>query len=165
MTAEFRQPYPVNLDIRGRRAVVVGGGTVAARKVMSLLHSGAHVTVISPTIDPRIAEQVSAGRVIWVDMSYKSGDNFTTDDDAGRAFIMIACTDDPTVNAQAANDARAAGVPLINNAADPAQSTFANVAVTEHDGLMLTVSTYGQNPSRARRVKALLHDWLQRLPA
>ena len=159
MTAESRRPYPVNLDIRGRRAVVVGGGNVAARKVMTLVRSGAHVTVISPEIDPHIADQVSAGRVTWVDKSYKSGDNFD------HTFIVIACTNDPTVNTQVVHDAKAAEVPLINNAGDPTQSTFTNVAVTERDGLMLTVSTYGQDPSRARRVKALLHDWLQRLEA
>ncbi|OXN00536.1 precorrin-2 dehydrogenase/sirohydrochlorin ferrochelatase family protein [Bifidobacterium vansinderenii] len=175
--AESPRPYPVNLDIRGRLAVVVGGGHVAARKVASLLRSGAHVTVISPAIDPRIADEVERGRVAWVDKPYKSGDNLFAagrdddqtdlghDGDAGlaRAFIVIACTDDPAVNALVVHDARAAGVPLINNAADPVQSNFGNVAVTEHDGLMVTVSTYGKDPSRARKVKERITRWLWEL--
>ena len=41
-------PYPVNLDLRGRRALVVGGGSVAAHKVAGLLASGAQVTVVAP---------------------------------------------------------------------------------------------------------------------
>lgn len=177
---ETPRPYPVNLDIRGRRTVVVGGGRVAARKVASLLRSGAHVTVISPAIDPRIADEVDRRRVVWVDKPYKSGDNLFAigrdddqddpdhggdaghDGDAGlaRAFIVIVCTDDPAVNALVVHDARAAGVPLINNAADPTQSNFGNVAVTEHDGLMVTVSTYGKDPSRARAVKERITRWL-----
>ncbi|MBT1177753.1 bifunctional precorrin-2 dehydrogenase/sirohydrochlorin ferrochelatase [Bifidobacterium callimiconis] len=167
------RPYPVNLDIRGRLAVVVGGGRVAARKVASLLRSGAHVIVISPTLDPRIAGEAKRGRVTWVDKPYKSGDNSHRGDEGGvagddvgddtglaGAFIVIACTDDPEANARAVRDAKAAGVPLVNNAADPAQSNFGNVAVTEQDGLMITVSTYGRDPSRARRMKERIARWL-----
>ena len=51
----FASLYPVNLDLRGRRVLVVGGGTVAARKVGGLLDAGALVTVVSPDAVPEIA--------------------------------------------------------------------------------------------------------------
>ena len=48
MTAVFQAPYPINVDLSGRRVLVVGGGEVAARKVAGLLRAGAIVTVVAP---------------------------------------------------------------------------------------------------------------------
>jgi len=55
--------YPVFLDLRGRRAVVIGGGAVAEQKVLGLLAAGAHVTVVSPETTPRLAELAAAGGI------------------------------------------------------------------------------------------------------
>jgi len=52
--------YPVFLNLRGRRAVVIGGGAVAEQKVQVLLSAGAHVTVVSPETTPRLAELAAA---------------------------------------------------------------------------------------------------------
>ncbi|HZS02102.1 MAG TPA: NAD(P)-dependent oxidoreductase, partial [Chloroflexota bacterium] len=48
--------YPVCLDLRGRRCVVVGGGAVSARKVEGLLECGAEVTVVAPALGPVLKE-------------------------------------------------------------------------------------------------------------
>jgi siroheme synthase-like protein len=58
--------YPVNLDLRERRCVVVGGGQVAERKTLSLLESGAEVTVVSPSLTPKLADLVASGKVLQV---------------------------------------------------------------------------------------------------
>ena len=55
--------YPVFLDLADRPALVVGGGPVAEGKVEGLLAAGAHVTVVSPTVTPRLAGWVAAGRI------------------------------------------------------------------------------------------------------
>ncbi len=47
--------YPIFLDLRGQRCVVVGGGRVAERKVKGLLRAGAEVQLVSPTLTPRLA--------------------------------------------------------------------------------------------------------------
>ena len=54
--------YPICVDLRGRRCVVVGGGTVAARKVDGLLECGAEVTVVAPILGPVLKEYLRAGR-------------------------------------------------------------------------------------------------------
>ncbi|PJM72486.1 siroheme synthase [Bifidobacterium primatium] len=165
-------PYPVNIDMRGRLAVVVGGGAVAARKVGTLLHCGAKVVVISPALGSRI----DASRVDWREKSYKSGDIFAVgaaatgsmDADGAVAggpspavpFVVLACTDNTDVNAQVVSDAHAAGVPLVNNVGDPGQSDFYNVATVETDDCLLTVSTKGRDPARARRLKRRLREWV-----
>src|SRR5207237_2413115 len=66
--------YPVFLDLRGRRAVVIGGGAVAEQKVLGLLSAGAHVTVVSPETTPRLAELAAAGGIDLRRRPYRSGD-------------------------------------------------------------------------------------------
>lgn len=148
-------PYPVTVDVRGRLAVVVGGGAVAARKIGTLLRCGARVVVIGPELDARIDRT----RVDWREKLYKSGDISVFGPDM--PFIVLACTDDDGVNVRIVDDARAAGVPLINNVGDPAQSSFFNVAVVETDECLFTVSTRGRDPGMARRLKQRLLRWLQ----
>ncbi|WP_369683202.1 bifunctional precorrin-2 dehydrogenase/sirohydrochlorin ferrochelatase, partial [Streptococcus danieliae] len=49
--------YPIMLNLKGKQAVIVGGGQVAARKIRSLLEEGASVQVISPSLDPQIPQE------------------------------------------------------------------------------------------------------------
>src|SRR5579884_1830973 len=86
------QHYLVGLDLRGRRVVVVGGGSVAQRRMPRLLSAGARVRVVSPSVTPAVEGLVSAGRVDWVRRRYAEGD-------LADAWYALACTDDPDANA------------------------------------------------------------------
>jgi len=66
--------YPVYLDLRGRRVVVVGGGAVAAKKVAGLVAAGAAVRVIAPELHPALAERVARGEVEQLAREYRDGD-------------------------------------------------------------------------------------------
>ena len=108
--------YPIFLNARGKKCVVVGGGTVALRKVKMLLDAGAKVTVISPKPHPDI-EKLSRERAIrLIRREYEAGD-------LKGAVIAIACTDVKEVNRRVADEAKKAGV-LVNIADDPKPSDF-----------------------------------------
>ena len=68
MSGVFEAPYPVVLDLVGKRALVVGAGPVAARKVAGLLRAGAHVTVVAPDAVSEIAEDPD---VRWHERPYE----------------------------------------------------------------------------------------------
>lgn len=141
--------YPIFLDVEGRTALVVGGGAVALRKIETLLHYGAAVRVVSPQVVPEIEEWDREGRLTLDRRKYESAD-------VAGAAVAIAATDDATVNAQVATDARAAGVPV--NVVDvPPLSTFIVPAVIEEGSIQIAVSTGGNSPALARRLK---HDLL-----
>ncbi len=135
----FNSPYPVNLDLRGRRALVVGGGHIAARKAEGLLRAGAAVTVVAPTAVAEIAQDPD---IRWHRRDYRRGE-------AASYRLAIAATDDPAVNSQVARDGDAANV-FVNSADDPANCSFILPAVVTRGDLQITVSTNGRSPAMAR---------------
>jgi uroporphyrin-III C-methyltransferase / precorrin-2 dehydrogenase / sirohydrochlorin ferrochelatase len=96
-------PYLLALRLAGRRVTIIGGGTVAARRVPALLDSGADVVVISPELSPRLAEFATAGQLRWTQRGYAPGD-------CAGAWLVGACTSDPDVNSAVADEADAAGI-------------------------------------------------------
>lgn len=135
----FEAPFPVNLDLRGRRVLVVGGGPVAARKAASLLRSGANVTVVAPSAVSELAEDPD---IRWHRREYRRGE-------VASYRLAITATNDPNVNAQVARDGNAANV-LVNSADDPANCSFILPAVITRGDLQITVSTNGRSPAFAR---------------
>ncbi|WP_121008451.1 uroporphyrinogen-III C-methyltransferase [Saccharothrix australiensis] len=135
------QHYLVGLDLAGRRVVVVGGGTVAQRRLPRLVASGALVEVVSPEVTPAVQGIVDAGGAVWHARRYAEGD---LDD----AWYVLACTSDPEVNARVTADATARRVFCVR--ADVAvRGTAVTPAVGEHDGLLLGVLAGGQHKRSA----------------
>jgi len=128
----------VNLDLAGRRALVVGGGPVAARKVRGLLAAGADVTVVAP----EVVDEISVDhRVRWHQRPYRRGE-------VASYRLAVSATGDPTVDGQVFWDAEAADV-WLNSADDPEHCSFTLPAVSAHDDLQVTVSTNGRSPAVA----------------
>ncbi|MCH4164734.1 MAG: bifunctional precorrin-2 dehydrogenase/sirohydrochlorin ferrochelatase [Lentilactobacillus diolivorans] len=141
-------PYPVNLDLTKKAVAVIGGGKVAARKIKALVNAKAHVTVISPVLDPKIDQTT----ITWIRKAYAAGDIRDMD-------VIIACTNNPAVNQQVTDDA--SHFQWVNNTSDKTQSDFYNVAQIETDQLLLTISTKGHSPATAKHIKKELLTWLK----
>ncbi len=137
--------YPVALSLRGRRALVFGGGSVAERKIRGLLEAQAFVTVVSPTLSAAVALLAEEGRVAWEARRYEAGD-------LARAFLAFAATDDDATNATISADARRAGV-LVNDASEAGRGDFATPAVHRSGALTVTVDSAGLSPSFTRRIR------------
>lgn len=140
-------PYPVNLDLAGRRVLVVGAGPVAARKVAGLRRAGAVVTVVAPQAVPEIAD---APDVRWHQREYRRGE-------VASYRLAITATNDPSVNARVARDADAANV-FVNSADDPANCSFTLPAVVTRGDLQLTASTNGRSPAFSQWARRELEE-------
>jgi precorrin-2 dehydrogenase/sirohydrochlorin ferrochelatase len=152
--------YPVNLVLTGRRCVVVGGGSVAARKVEGLVSAGAEVVVVAPSVVESIR---SRGDVSVVERRYRTGD-------LDGAWLAVAATDDPAVNRLVHDDGEAARV-WVNAADDPPSCSFTLPAVLRRGPVQVAVSTSGHSPALAAWIRsqiaeslgpevALLAEWL-----
>jgi precorrin-2 dehydrogenase/sirohydrochlorin ferrochelatase len=140
--------YPILLDLRERRCLVVGGGRVAQRKVDGLLAADAAVTVVSPAASTALARLAAAGGIVWHPRPYDRADL-----DGMR--LVIAATDQPDVNRQVADDARDRGI-LCNVIDQPAAGDFTLPSVVRRGDLVLTVSTSGQSPALSRHLRKVL---------
>lgn len=144
--------YPVCLNVRGKTCVVVGGGDVAERKVISLLEADARVVVISPDLTPGLRRLRDEGAMDHVVRPYRDGD-------LGGTFLAIAATDDETTNHAAFAEAHRQGV-LVNVVDDPAHCDFTLPAVLRRGDLMVSVATNGRSPAVARYIRDELEGFL-----
>jgi uroporphyrin-III C-methyltransferase / precorrin-2 dehydrogenase / sirohydrochlorin ferrochelatase len=137
--------YPLSLRLQGRRAVVIGGGPVAVRRVAGLRAAGADVLVVSPELSPALADLASRGHITARTRAYVRGD-------LDGAWLVLACTDRPEVNAAVAADAERQRAWCVR--ADDAGASAAWVpAVGRVAGATVAVNA-GRDPRRA----ALLRD-------
>lgn len=144
--------YPAFLKLRGRQAVVVGGGEVALRKVEGLLSAGAAVTLIAPELHPELEELALEGAIQVLRRPYQPGD-------LAPALVAVAATSDPLVNEQVAAEADARRV-LLNVVDVPDASTFIVPSVIRRDELTLAISTGGMSPALAKRIREKLEETL-----
>ena len=162
--AENSKLFAVEMNLEGRNVLVVGGGRIALRKVKTLLPTGARITVVAPQFDPeflQLAQSVSAqsslSSLVLKERPYETLD-------LRSASLVFICTDQPTVNAQVSNDARARRI-LVNNACDYLDGDFIVPARMDFgQNIAVTVSTQGKSPSLAKKLKQKIQtDWAEEL--
>ena len=133
--------YPLLLDLTGRRAVVVGGGPVAARRARGLLDAGAAVDVIAPFAVEEIQAAAAAGQLRWHSRDHLVGD-------LAGAWVVHTATGEPRVDDAVAAEAEREQVWCVR-ADDADRSTAWTPAVARVDDVIVAVSG-GGDPGRAR---------------
>jgi uroporphyrin-III C-methyltransferase/precorrin-2 dehydrogenase/sirohydrochlorin ferrochelatase len=143
---------PVFLDLRNRLTVVIGGGSVALRKVNLLLGAGARVRVVAPTLHPQLAEYRDAGRV------EVRASRFAPSSLDGAVFA-VAATDEPGINQAVSAAGTARGI-FVNAVDDSAASTCIMPAIVDRSPLIVAIGSGGQSPTLARHVRTQLEALL-----
>jgi precorrin-2 dehydrogenase/sirohydrochlorin ferrochelatase len=154
--------YPLFLNLRSRCCVVVGGSEMAELKIRDLLDAGARVTVISPEVTNQISMCAESGKIRWEARAYEGGD-------LRGAFLVVSMADAET-NARVFADAESEFI--FCNAVDdiPHCSCYAP-AVVRRGPLQIAISTAGNSPALAQRLRAELSQqfgeqygpWVQQL--
>ncbi|QPP09806.1 uroporphyrinogen-III C-methyltransferase [Streptomyces bathyalis] len=136
--------YPVGLRLAGRRVVVVGGGSVAQRRLPALLAAGADVVLISPSVTPSVEAMADAGELTWQRRSY-------TDGDLDGAWYVLIATDDPATNSAASAEAESRRVWCVRSD-DASAATAWTPATGQSEGVTVAVLT-GRDPRRSAAVR------------
>ena len=143
--------YPVMLNIRGRKAIVVGGNKVAAEKAASLAASDAHVAVLSPTFCPELMQQAEAGQVTLRRKAYEPGD-------LAGAFVVVAIAESHELVEAIWAETQERGQ-LVNIVDVPAYCTFILPSILRREQLTIAVSTEGASPGLAKRIRQELEAY------
>ncbi len=138
--------YPVFLDLRDRRCVVIGGGDLGEEKAVRLLEYGARVVLISAEINDALSQAVDGERVTWIHRKYEPGD-------LESAFIaIVADTSDRKLNRAVSEEAKERNIPL--NVVDVTPlCTWIAPAIVRRGDVVLAASTGGASPALARRFR------------
>ncbi|CAM3477840.1 siroheme synthase CysG [Bordetella sputigena] len=137
--------FPLFADLNQRLVLVVGGGAVAARKAQALLEAGARVQVGAPELNPELAALAQAGRITHVPGRFE-------DAWLEGSWLVVAATDDESVNARVAAAAAARRI-LANVVDDPALSSFQVPSIVDRSPLIVAISSSGVAPVLARRLR------------
>jgi precorrin-2 dehydrogenase len=151
------------LKLTGRRCLVVGAGAVAESKIAGLLDAEATVCVVAPEATPQIQSWAAAGQIEWLARQWEP-------DDLDDMFLVVAATDSPDLHKQIFAEAGRRGV-LCNVVDVPELCDFYYPAVVQRGALQIAVSTGGQSPALAQRLRRELEEqfgpeyetWLQQL--
>jgi precorrin-2 dehydrogenase/sirohydrochlorin ferrochelatase len=136
---------PIFIDLRGKPVVVVGGGTVAARKIETLLKAGAQVKVIAPGVTDEIA-------------SFEGLEIETREyeeDDLEKAFLVFAATDDEKTNRAVSEEARQRRI-FCNVVDRPELCSFIVPSIVERGPIKVAISTGGLSPALSRRLRHVI---------
>lgn len=145
MSAHSKAYYPLFADLHGRLCVVVGGGLVAQRKITTLLSFGAQVTVVSPTITPRLRAYVRQGTIRHVARRVRPTD-------LRGAWLVYAATDDQTINTLVSRSAARARI-FTNVVDQKPLCSFIAPAIVKRGELVMAISTGGASPTLAKRLR------------
>jgi precorrin-2 dehydrogenase/sirohydrochlorin ferrochelatase len=144
--------YPIALDLQGRACLVVGGGALAAEKAAGLHEAGAQVTVVDPQPETRVKQHSAEGAISLHARPY-------TPADLDGVYLAFGASEDRTLNARVAADARSRGV-IVNAVDDIPNCDFFAVSIVRRGDLQIAISTGGESPAFARWVREYLEEQL-----
>ena len=142
--------YPLFMDLKDKDCVVIGGGKVAERKVLSLLDAGAKVLVISPELSLTMRTLFEKRRITCRQRAYEKGD-------LKGAFLAFTVTDSLKTNEEIAGEAGKEGV-LLNVVDNPKLCDFIVPAIVSQGDLSIAISTGGKSPALAKRIRKDLEE-------
>jgi siroheme synthase-like protein len=137
--------YIACLRLKGRRALVVGGGDIGLEKVEGLLACDADVKLVAPEAHESLRELASDGSITWIQREYEQHD-------LEGCLMAIAATDDTDVNIKVYSDAERKAM-LVNVVDVPPLCNFILPAIVRTGPLAVAISTAGASPALAKRMK------------
>ena len=155
--------FPLFLKLKGRKCLVVGAGEIAESKIASLLDAEAGVQVVAPRATAKIQGWTRKGQIRWRKREFQ-------DADLANCFLVVAATSSSKLHKRILRLAKRLGV-LCNVVDVPELCDFYYPAVVRRGSLQVAISTGGESPALAQRLRKELEsqfgpeyaDWVAEL--
>jgi len=142
--------YPIFIKLKGKKVLVVGGGTVATRKVKKLINYYPEITIVSPKITTELQRLISKHNLKYSQRNYRKSD-------LKNKWIIFVATDDKDLNKQISQDAKKSGI-LINVVDNPAYCSFIVPSVITRGDLQIAISTSGISPLLTKTLRKKIEN-------
>ena len=142
--------FPMFLKLSGRPCLVVGAGSIAESKIVSLLEAGGRLRVVAPEATPQVRSWAQSNEIQWHQRPFEPHD-------LDGIFLVVADTSSTELHKRIFEEATRRGV-LCNIVDVPALCDFYYPAVVQRGALQIAVSTSGQSPALAQRLRKLLEE-------
>lgn len=143
--------FPIFMDLREQPVLLVGGGTVAERKIRLLLKAGAIVHVVAPSLSKAVESWKLSGKIRQIDTVWN-------EDQLEGMRLVFAATSDSALNLEVYAAAEHRGVP-VNVVDDLPHCRFISPAIVDRSPVQVAISTGGTAPVLARKIRS----WVERL--
>ena len=150
--------FPLFIKMDGRKVMVIGGGSVALRKIRILTDYGADIRIISREVRDELKMLAEAGRLEW------QKENLTKKhlSELDEAFLVICASNDETVNAMAADYCQKRHI-LVDCAKPGENSDCVFPSVVRRGNVVIGISTSGGVPALTRhlreKIEAVIPEW------
>lgn len=161
--------FPLFVDLTARTILVVGGGTIAARRIQSLVDFTEGICLLSPQAHPDLQKLAALGRIRWIPQAYPSigpgearesaGDWEDSQKLLGKADLVLACTDCPKTNEAIYRSCKQAGIP-VNVCSDREKCDFYFPGIARKGNLLVGITAGGQSHRAVRRLRERIQKLL-----
>ena len=148
----------INLNLHGKKVIVVGGGKESLKRINSLLKQNCKIIVISKEISKSIENIVKKKKIIYKNKKLENA-NFLSIE---KPFLVIATTDDKTLNQLIIKKAKKNKI-LAYSSDNPEQSDFSNPALIEFEKFFqIAIYTGGKSPMMSKKIKEQVEEILKK---
>lgn len=149
--------FPMFVDLSDKNVVVVGGGTIAARRIKTLLSFSRNITVVAQKVTPEVQELGKAG---LIDLRVRP----VKRSDFEAAYMVIAATNDRKLNDDIYRVCKEEGI-YVNDASDRDKCDFYFPGIFIQDELVVGITASGLDHNKAKRVREEIQNVLERIAA
>lgn len=155
MSSRQKRYFPMFVDLSDKKVVVAGAGTIAKRRIRTLIDFTDHLVVIAPEVNRELKELEGAGRLTILRKNYEREDIYD-------AALVIAATNDKKMNSEIYSDCKCLGIP-VNVCNDKNKCDFYFPGIASSKNLVAGVSTSGREHKKSRIVLEKIQQMLEEL--
>ncbi|MCD8365529.1 MAG: bifunctional precorrin-2 dehydrogenase/sirohydrochlorin ferrochelatase [Clostridiales bacterium] len=144
--------FPLFIDISKKKVLIIGGGTIADRRIHTLLPFAEYITVVSPTVTDELSTLAESGRIQILLRSFET-------DDLNDRDIVLAATNDDALNREICQLCRERSIP-VNACNDQSLCDFQFPSIVTDEEIVIGINASGKNHSRVKETRQKLENIL-----
>lgn len=152
MERKEKKFFPLFIDLTQKKAVVIGGGKIASRRIQTLLPFVREITVVAPVCTEKIKVLYENGEIIYKQKKYEITDIENAD-------LVLAVTDNYDLNEEIYKICKEKNI-LVNVASNQQKCDFHFPGILEYEDVIMGFNGCGKNHKKVRQVKEMIQEML-----